>query len=94
MLKYLKDHILEELDGSVDYMTEAVAHKGTKCGESFRIMSEAEAGHANTLLKMFNSTQRPEDISEAEYATLIKGIMDKYTDAMTKVENMKKVYWS
>lgn len=57
-------------------------------------MSEAEAGHANTLLKMFNSTQRPEDISEAEYATLIKGIMDKYTDAMTKVENMKKVYWS
>jgi len=33
-------------------------------------------------------------MSESEYATLLKSIMNKYTDAMTKVENMKRVYWS
>ena len=94
MLKYLEDHILEELDGAVDYMTEAVAHKGKVCGEQFRMMSDAEAGHANILLKMFNERERPEDVSETEYATMLKNIMDKYSTAMTTVENLKRVYWS
>ena len=93
MLKYLEGHILEELDGAVDDMTEAVAHKGTNCGEQFRMMSDMEAGHANTLLRMFNSKDRPDDMSEADYAGMLKRIMDKYTNAMTTIENMKRVYW-
>ena len=94
MLKYLEEHILEELEGSVDYMTEAVAHKGKMCGEQFRKMSEAEAEHANILLHMFNHTERPKEVSEADYSSMLKKIMDKYADAMTKVEKMKRVYWS
>lgn len=93
MLKYLESHILEELDGAVDYMTEAVAHKGTTCGEDFRKMSEMEGWHANTLLRMLNSKDYHQDMTEAEYASMLRRIMDKYADAMTKIENMKRVYW-
>lgn len=94
MLKYLEGHILEELDGAVDYMTEAVAHKGKTCGEQFRMMSDMEAGHANTLLRMLNRHERPEDMTEGDYAVILKRIMDKYTEAMTKIETMKRVYWN
>ena len=94
MMKYLEKHILEELDGAEDYMTEAVAHKGTTCGEQFRMMSDMEAQHANTLLRMLNKKERPEEMTEAEYAAMLKRIMDKYTTVMTTVEKMKHVYWN
>jgi len=38
-------------------MTEAIANKGKPFGEQFRKMSDAEAGHANALLKMLNSKE-------------------------------------
>lgn len=94
MLKYLKDHILEEVDGAVDYMTKALEHKGTKDGCTFRKMAEMELEHANALTKMFRDTEKPNDMTSEEYAATQKAVLDKYITAMGHIESMKKLYYS
>ena len=94
MLKYLKDHILEEVDGAVDYMTKALEHKGTKDGCTFRKMAEMELEHANALTKMFRDTEKPNDMTSEEYAATQKAVLDKYITAMGHIEAMKKLYYS
>ena len=42
MLAYLKDHILEEIEGAMDYMSKAIEHKKDPCGEKFYAMSGKE----------------------------------------------------
>lgn len=93
MLKYLKEHIIDEIDGAIDYMTKAVEHKGTQEGCTFRMMSEAELDHANKLTGMFKNTAKPEDMSDADYAETQKAVLDKYVTAMGQIESMKKLYW-
>ena len=94
MLTYLKDHILEEVDGAVDYMTKALEHKGTKEGCTFRKMAEMELEHANALTKMFRDTEKPENMTGDEYAAAQKAVLDKYITAMGHIEAMKKLYYS
>ena len=94
MLKYLKDHIIEEIDGALDYMSKALEHKGTYMGCTFRKMSEMELEHANALTKMFKDTDKPDEMSSAEYADTQKAVLDKYVTAMGKIEAMKKLYWN
>ena len=94
MLKYLKEHIVEEVDGAVDYMKKALEHKGTPDGCAFRKMAEAELGHANELTKMFHETERPANMTSDEYAEVQKAVLDKYITAMGQIEAMKKLYWS
>ena len=93
MLKYLKDHIKEEIEGAVDYMTKAIEHKGKHCGETFRHMSGMEVDHANALLKMFRAEEKPETVTDAEYAEMYKEILDAYSEGMGKIEALKKIYW-
>ena len=93
MLKYLKDHIKEEIEGAVDYMTKAVEKKGHRCGEMFRQMSGMELEHANSLLKMFRAEEKPKTITDADYAEMYKEILDAYSEGMGKIETMKKIYW-
>lgn len=94
MLEYLKEHILEELDGALDYMTKAVEHKGTNEGCTFRKMSEMELEHANALTKMFKNTDKDVGMTEKEYSAAQKDVLDGYVDTMGKIEAMKKLYWS
>ena len=94
MLKYLKDHILEEIEGALDYMDKAIAHKGTEWGCMFYKMSCAELDHANHLVKMFNATDKPANVTEAEHSTMRKDILEAYSTSMGKIEAMKKLYWS
>ena len=94
MLKYLKEHILEEIDGALDYMEKALEHKGTYMGCTFRNMSEMELVHANALSKMFKDTDKPDEMSSTEYADTQKAVLDKYITAMGKIEAMKKLYWN
>ena len=94
MLKYLKAHILEELDGAVDYMQKAVEKKGHQCGETFRQMSGMELDHANALLKMFRQQEKPKTIADADYAEMQKAVLDAYTDKMTEIEALRKMYWA
>jgi len=94
MLTYLKNHILEEVDGAMDYMTKALEHKGTKEGCTFRKMAEMELEHANALTKMFRDTERPENMTSEEYANTQKAVLDKYISAMGQFEAMKKLYYS
>lgn len=94
MLTYLKDHILEEIDGAMDYMTKAIECKGNPCGEKFYRMSEMEIEHANAMLKMFNTYEKPKTVTDAEYSAMQKAILDSYSNNMVKFNEMKKVYWS
>lgn len=94
MLKYLKEHILEELEGAIDYMQKAVENKANDMGAVFYRMSMMELEHANCMTKMFNKLEKEKDVSEAEYSTMYKSILEAYTTDMGKVESMKKLYWS
>lgn len=92
MLKYLKEHIMEEIDGAMDYMTKAIEHKGTNEGCTFRMMSNNELEHATALTSMFRNTEKPSGMTDAEYAQCQKDVLDKYVDSMSKIESMKKLY--
>lgn len=93
MLKYLKEHIIEEIDGAIDYMEKALEYKGTTHGCTFRAMSEMELEHANKLTHMFKSQEKPEDMTDADYANCQKEVLDKYVNSMATIEAMKKLYW-
>lgn len=94
MITYLKDHIIEEISGAVDYMTKAVEHKGTHCGEIFYQMANMELEHANALSKMMQKEEKPSSMTDAEYGATQKAVLDAYTTHMPKIESMKKVYWA
>ena len=94
MLTYLKDHIIEEVTGALDYMAKAVEHKGTHCGEVFYQMATMELEHANALTKMFNKEDKPATMTDVEYGTAQKAVLDTYVSGMGKLENMKKLYWT
>lgn len=53
---YLKEHMIEELDGAKEYLTQACKLKETKpdWAKSFYEMGIAEIDHSRTLNKMFN----------------------------------------
>lgn len=93
-LKETKTRILDEVKDAVMYMEKAVEHKGTEWGTWFCSMSKNELEHANILLKMFNKTEKPENVTEAEHKAMYQEIMDAYIDSMTKIESMKKLYWN
>jgi len=93
MLTYLKDHIVEEVDGAMDYMTKAVEHKGTSEGCIFKKMADMELEHANALSKMFKEQKKPSDMTDVDYANTQKTVLDKYINVMTKIEAMKKIYY-
>jgi len=93
-LKETKDRIIDELTDAIKYMQKAVEHKGTEWGTWFCQMSKNEIEHANILLKMFTKTKSQEDVSDATHKELYSTIMESYITAMTKIENLKKLYWS
>ena len=94
MLKYLHDHILDEVKGAEDYMAKAIEHKGKQCGTMFYSMAMMELDHANKLTKMYNATEKPKTITDADYSSMTKAILDAYSTSMGKIEAMKKLYWS
>lgn len=94
MLKYLHSHILEEIEGAEDYMGKAIEHKHHQCGRMFYNMAMMELDHANKLTKLFTKTEKPETLTDAEYAKMHKEILDAYSEGMGKIEMMKKLYWS
>ena len=96
MHEYLKDHIHEEIEGAIDYMTKALELKASHPALSAKFvkMSDMEAEHANCLTKMFNSIEKPDTVTDKEFAAMMKSIISDYTESMGKIESMKKLYWS
>lgn len=96
MHEYLKDHIHEEIEGAIDYMTMAIELKTQhpELSMKFIKMSDMEAEHANCLTKMFNSIEKPSTVTDKEYAAMLKSIINDYSESMGKIESMKKLYWS
>ena len=95
MHEYLSKHIHEEIEGAIDYLTKALEwkSKNTEIAMKFYKMSEIEVEHANCLTKMFNSMDKPATLSDADFSAMQKNIIDSYTTSMSKIENMKKLYW-
>lgn len=95
MHEYLSNHIHEEIDGAIDYMTKALEWKSKNkdISAKFYKMSEMEVEHANCLTKMFNSMDKPDNVSDADFSAMQKNIIDAYTQSMSKIEAMKKLYW-
>lgn len=91
--EYLKDHIVEELNGAVDYMEKAIECKKTMWGSKFYTMAEMEIEHANCMLKMFNATEKSNKTTDSEYASMYKAILESYSTVMGKYEHLKKLYW-
>lgn len=96
MHEYLKNHIIEEIDDAIDYMTKAIEMKGKSnvAAVKFYKIAEMEVEHANCLTHMFNSIDKPNEVTDAEYARMHKDIMEKYSSSMSKLESLKKLYWS
>ena len=93
MHKYLQEHIKEEINGAVDYMTKAVEHKKDQMGCMFRKMAEAELEHANALSKIFLTTEKSKEMTDAEYSEAVTAVMNYYNTGMGKYEALKKLYW-
>ena len=96
MNEYLKNHIHEEIDGAIEYMSKALELKPIhpKYSAKFFKMAEMELEHANCMLNMFNEMNKDAGMSDATYSEIVKSIMNDYTTNMTKIENMKKLYYS
>lgn len=92
MLKYLKEHIVDEINDAMDYMTKALEHKGTADGCTFYELGMAELEHANRLTHIFKNTKRPAEMTDAEYGEVQKEVLNKFVDSMGKIESMKKLY--
>lgn len=93
MLTYLKDHIIDEINGAIEYMQKAVAHKGTECGATFMQMAKMETEHASALYKMFQKQEKPATMSDKDYSVMLKEILDKFSDGMERFESLKKMYY-
>lgn len=89
MHKYIKNHIVEELDGAVDYWSKAVDYKRTLIGETFKNMAEAELDHANSLLEIFNKLETNDYYIEEQMYT---EILDAYSEAMYKIAKLRRLY--
>lgn len=92
-LKWLKDQIVDEVNGAMTYMEKAVEHKGSPHSCTFKRMAEMELEHANALTKMFKDEKKPEGMTDEEYGTTQKAVLDTYIDGMTKFEAMKKLFY-
>lgn len=96
MIKYLRDHIKEEINGAKDYYTKAVELKAQhpEWAMKFFKMGEMEIEHASCLTKMFNSIDKPNAMADAEYSESQKSIINDYATSMSVIENLKRLYWS
>ena len=95
MHQYLSSHIHEEIEGAIDYLQKAIElkSKAPDWAAKFYKMSEMEVEHANCMTKMFNSVDKPDDISDESFSAMQKNIIDTYAQSMSKIEHMKKLYW-
>ena len=93
MCEYLRDHIMEELEGAKDYMTKALELKENypSWSHKFYKMAEMEIEHANCMNKIFASMG---DSDDPCHDSMYREILEAYTKYMTDVRAMKKMYYS
>ena len=95
MHEYLSKHIHEEIEGAIDYLTKALEFKSKnpEIAMKFYKMSDMEVEHANCLTKMFSKIDKPDDMSDSEFSEVQKSIIEDYSQSMTKIGHMKKLFW-
>ena len=95
MHEYLRKHIVEEIDGAMDYLGKAIELKNggmPKFAAKFYKMGTMEIEHANCMVKMFSSVPKPDTVSDKDFSAMQSAILDKYTGSMAKIEELKKLY--
>lgn len=93
MCEYLRDHIMEELEGAKDYMSKALElkEKYPAWAHKFYKMAEMETEHANCMNKIFASMGNSD---ETCHDSMYKEILEAYTKYMTDISTMKTMYFS
>jgi hypothetical protein len=93
MCEYLRDHIMDELEGAKDYMSKALElkEKYPSWAQKFYKMAEMEIEHANCMNKIFASMS---DYDDPCHDSMYKEILGAYTKYMTDVSAMKKMFYS
>ena len=96
MHEYLKEHIIEEIDGAIDYLGKAIELKKSHPlrAEKFYRMAEMEIEHANCMTKMFNSIEKDDTVLVSDFSKMQEEIINIYAMSMNKIEHMKKLYWN
>lgn len=96
MHEYLKNQIHDEINGAINYLEKAIEYKNKskEIASKFFRMSEMEIEHANCLTNMFNSVDKPADVTDASFSEMQKSVINDYVTSMGKIESMKKLYWS
>lgn len=96
MHEYLSAHIREEIEGAMDYYSKAIELKKVNpaWAMKFFTMAGMEVDHANCMTKMFNAVEKPDNLSIDEFSRMQRDVIDVYTTSMSKIETMKKMYWS
>lgn len=93
MCEYFRDQIMDEFEGSKDYLTKAIEMKENKpkwaC--KFYKMAEMEIEHANCLNNMFISMG---DSEEPCHDSIYREILEAYTKYMTEIGAMERMYKS
>lgn len=93
MCEYLRDHIMEELEGAKDYMTKAIELKENypSWAKKFYKMAMMEVEHANCMNNIFASMG---DSDDPCHDSMYREILEAYTKYMTDVSAMKKMFFS
>ena len=63
MYKYLKEHIIEELERAENYWEKTVDYRDSEIGHIFKEMANTELQHANALFKIFNNLNEQKSMS-------------------------------
>jgi hypothetical protein len=94
MVKYLRDHIKEEIGGAKEYFTKAVEMKAKnpEWAMKFYKMGETEIDHATCLTKMLDKTKKPETMTDLEYSEVQKSVINEYVTSMGEIDSLKKLY--
>lgn len=96
---YYVDQMKDELDGSIAYIKRAIHCKTLhpEWAALYASMSEAELGHADNLVKIFEDDYKLETAKIAGetpeiYKAVYKDINDMYAEQTAKIKYMHEVY--
>lgn len=89
--KFFTDHIMEELDGAVEYAKKAIDVKPThpKWAKVFNQMSKQELQHAGNFRRMFElwMSENKEKMTESD-TEMYDSAIKKFTTSMIEIDSL------
>lgn len=93
-IKFLKDRVSEELDGSLQYLKKAldIMPTNTERAELLKNIAIDKQKHATELYRMFMQYFSEECFEDPYSISIRDSLMDIFSDKMRKVEDIKVTY--